>query len=178
MHKAKAIFIFAFLWLAIVANAQRPEVKETRFEAGQCFTTSWSDIDSTGTYYSGTFDITSIDAQTMYLTFDYISPDSSSSSSGGTKDTLACILEGLFPPFTTTSYILGTQIDTVFLTNSGHSGRSSFIQQTSLTVANRFPQARWKIVNWTSGSGTINRSNQTLKLGLYSPVNDPVYIKP
>lgn len=179
MKKVKGIFIFLILWLAVVANAQRPTVSEQKFEAGQAYTVSWTDIDSLNTYYSQTFDITKIDGQTMYLTYDYISPDSSSANKGGNKDTLALILEGMFPPFTTSSYILGTQIDTVFLVNSGHSGRSSFVQQTSITVANRFPQARWKVVNWTSGDGLINRSNQTLKLGLYAPINDYVaFVKP
>lgn len=179
MKTIKGVFIFLILLLAVIANAQRPTVAEQKFEAGQAYTVSWTDIDSLNTYYSGTFDITKIDAQTMYLTYDYVSPDSSGANQGGVKDTLALILEGMFPPFTTPSYILGTQIDTVFLTNSGHSGRVSFVQQTSLTVANRFPQARWKVVNWTSGAGLINRGNQTLKLGLYAPINDYVaFVKP
>ena len=126
---------------------------------------SWTGLDSSSTYYSDWFDISLIDAQTIYAT--------SALFLAGTTDTMSVVLQGISERLYTSSNAFYVNLDTfkvVGATTLANSIARSDVQQT-LTPTAYAPYCRLAIIP-RAVSSTARDASKSFQTFLYARIND------
>ena len=126
---------------------------------------SWTGLDSSSTYYSDWFDISLIDAQTIYAT--------SALFLAGTTDTMSVVLQGISERLYTSSNAFYVNLDTfkvVGATTLANSIARSDVQQT-LTPTAYAPYCRLMIFP-RAVSSTSRDASKSFQTFLYARIND------
>ena len=87
------VFLVSFLMFAgfnIFAPQGDGDVYTERYDAGKCYYTQWTTVDSATNYSSDWFDWSDIDNQTLSAFYDYVTP-------GGASDSGRIIIQGRLP---------------------------------------------------------------------------------
>ena len=164
--KTIAIAIFLFLALNAVKAQEAWVVDESK--GGYYYSLSWVAWDSAdlaGNLYSKwSSDLTTMDAQTIYYTYNYSQGTDEGSAA---DDSIKVIIEGRI------NSNLWLDVDSINIIGS-NDGRV----QGSFTFHNFFPEYRIRIEEITAGATTnSNKDEGTLYLGFYAKTSDAIYEK-
>ena len=163
----KRIFLAILMLVATVSFAQKVSFNTDFYNAGVGFTGYWSDVDSWATadssaltYTSEYFDITPIDGQTLYMTYNFY-------TSGNTNDSLILYIQGVWGDGT-----MALNLDTVILVGTN----TSLATQVVPSITAYAPMVRVSFVQPTTGAfATKNAQNGKLRLNFYARANDVIY---
>jgi len=162
----KKLFLILLLLVATIGYTQSNDfdLDKKYYDGGVSYFGYWSDVDSlsTLTYTTKYFDITGIDNQTIYLTYDYITV-------GNTDDSLRLILQGKTG---NGSVSMTVNLDTLFLV--GSTATSS--KQITMSLTGFLGMTRFYITPfYASDVAAQNRINGSLKISIYAKLTDPIY---
>ena len=160
----KKLFLALLLIISFsYASAQTISVVKGTFDAGVSFYTGLQTLDTNQAtvYYTQYFDVTGIDAQTIYLTYDYI-------TAGNTDDSVLVYIQGYFNSGTS-AMVLGC--DSLYLVGS----TASSVKQLTLSISGFAPMYRIRYKNYNAILDVEPNAAGTLKLNLYAKAVDAVY---
>jgi hypothetical protein len=126
----------------------------TYYRGGMSISGTKTNIDSGSTTYTGWFDVTAFDGQTMYLTTMYVCDST-------TADTMLVITEGRDGRIQT----LTLPMDTTTIV-----GSSGTVTQTTITLSSYFPECRLKFLSYS----TNESDDAYIKWSIYSLVVDTI----
>lgn len=155
----KKIFLIALLLVATLSFAQKKEFTPQYYNGGVEWFGYWATVDTATTYVSEYFDITPIDGQTLYLTYNY--------NVGNTNDTITMTLQGAWGDGSMTS-----DLDTFYVTSVS----GTQIIQLTPDLAYTAPLMRVSFATYYAGA--LNQRGTPLKplrISFYAKVNDSIY---
>ena len=155
----KKIFLIALLLVATLSFAQKKEFTPQYYNGGVEWFGYWATVDTATTYVSEYFDITPIDGQTLYITYNY--------NVGSTNDTIKMTLQGAWGDGSMTS-----DLDTFYVTSVS----GTQIIQLTPDLAYTAPLMRVSFATYYAGA--LNQRNTPLKplrISFYAKANDAIY---
>lgn len=152
----RKLFLIALLFFATLGFSQ-VAVNAGYYNAGVSYYYSTTmDTNNTNVKYSEYFDISGLDNQTIYLTYDYV-------TSGNTNDSILIIIQGNLSPTMTLN------VDTLFLVGS----TASSVKQLTLTPSGYAPMYRVYMKNYYGGAlDQRNAAATSLKINFYAKATD------
>lgn len=151
----KKLLLVILLLVATTTFAQKVTFTPNYYDGGISYFGYWSAIDTSATYRSEYFDITPFDGQTLYLTYNY--------NTGNTTGSLKCYIQGIYG-----DGIMTMDLDTLTLTSAnGYTGT-----QVIPSISGFAPLIR---VTFTSSGNTVGTQSKSLRMSFYARSNDPIY---
>jgi hypothetical protein len=167
----KKLFLIIFLLTAVIGFSQTTVYKQT-FDGATVWGFYFTDIDSatTNIYYSNYFDISTVDNQTLYLTYSAIS------GTGKHDDSLLVLIQGRTPyGLADTAYMVFNLDSQIVKCSAGDS-----IKQATLSLTGYAPWVRIYVTQYVGSSGVRNDNRNSLNIRLtgaiYAKLQDPMYM--
>lgn len=155
----KKLLLIALLLVATISFAQKKEFTPQYYNGGVEWFGYWATVDTGVTYTSEYFDMSPIDGQTLYFTYNY--------NTGNTNDTLTMTIQGMWGDGSMTS-----NLDTFYVTSVS----GTQIIQLTPTLIYTAPLMRVSFVSYYGGAlDQRNTPLKPLRISFYAKANDAIY---
>ena len=155
----KKLLLIALMLVATLSFVQKKVFTPNYYNGGVEWFGYWASVDTAVTYTSEYFDISPIDGQTLYLTYNY--------NVGNTNDSITMTIQGAWGDGSMTS-----DLDTFYVT----SVNGTQIIQLNPTLVYTAPLIRVQFATYYAGASNQRGTPlKPLRISFYAKANDAIY---